>query len=94
MADVVCAHPSISKQHAVLQYRSTVSKADNQLAVRPYIMDLGTANGTFLNGERIESERFYELLVKVCGEGEVQGRGRAEEAGQGRGRARTVALRE
>ena len=23
-------------------------------------------NGTFLNGERIEPERFYELLPKVC----------------------------
>ena len=28
-------------------------------------MDLGTVNGTFINGERIESERFYELLMKV-----------------------------
>lgn len=37
-----------------------------QTAVRPYLMDLGTTNGTFLNGERIESERFYELLLKVC----------------------------
>lgn len=36
-----------------------------QEAIRPYIMDLGTVNGTFINGERIESERFYELLIKV-----------------------------
>lgn len=67
VADVVCAHPSISKQHAVLQFRK-VAKVDEfggqQVAVRPYLMDLGTVNGTFLNGERIDSERFYELLLK------------------------------
>lgn len=28
-------------------------------------MDLGSTNGTFLNGERIEAERYYELLEKV-----------------------------
>ena len=67
IVDVVCAHPSISKQHAVIQFRKT-SKADGnggqRVAIRPYLMDLGTVNGTFLNGERIDSERFYELLLK------------------------------
>ena len=33
--------------------------------VRPYLMDLGSANGTYLNNERIETERYYELLEKV-----------------------------
>jgi pSer/pThr/pTyr-binding forkhead associated (FHA) protein len=36
-----------------------------QSAVRPYILDLGSTNGTFVNNERIEAERYYELLVQV-----------------------------
>ena len=41
--------------------------ADNMMhsAVRPYLMDLGSANGTYLNNERIETERYYELLERV-----------------------------
>lgn len=30
--------------------------------VKPYIMDLKSANGTFLNGERIEPERYIEIM--------------------------------
>ena len=33
-------------------------------AVRPYLLDLGATNGTFLNGERLEPQRYYELLEK------------------------------
>jgi len=32
--------------------------------VLPYIMDLESTNGTFLNGSRIEGGRYYELRVK------------------------------
>lgn len=32
--------------------------------IRPYIMDLESANGTFLNGKKIEPKRYYELIEK------------------------------
>ena len=32
--------------------------------VRPYIMDLGSTNGSFVNGERVEAQRYIELLAK------------------------------
>ena len=32
--------------------------------VLPYIIDLGSANGTYLNTERIEPQRYYELKEK------------------------------
>ncbi len=31
--------------------------------VKPYIMDLESTNGTFLNGRRIASARYIELLA-------------------------------
>ncbi|GIM16430.1 hypothetical protein Vretimale_19060, partial [Volvox reticuliferus] len=67
VADIITAHPSCSKQHAVLQFRLT--QKDDELgrpisAVRPYLLDLGSVNGTFLNGERLEPLRYYELMEK------------------------------
>ncbi|GAB4813167.1 hypothetical protein N2152v2_000213 [Parachlorella kessleri] len=65
IADVPTDHPSCSKQHAVMQYRLTEKEGPDgmmQSAVRPYIMDLGSTNGTYVNNERIESQRYYELL--------------------------------
>jgi smad nuclear-interacting protein 1 len=67
VADVPTDHPSCSGQHAVLQYRLTEKEAADGMMraeVRPYLMDLGSTNGTFLNGERIEPQRYYELLEK------------------------------
>jgi smad nuclear-interacting protein 1 len=31
--------------------------------ILPYIIDLGSANGTYLNNQRIEAQRYYELKV-------------------------------
>lgn len=51
-------HQSISSQHAVLQYRYREGRC------RLYLMDLGSANGTRINGGRVvvEGMRFYEIL--------------------------------
>lgn len=32
--------------------------------VRPYIIDLGSGNGTYLNNKRIDAQRYYELKEK------------------------------
>ena len=33
--------------------------------VQLYVMDLGSANGTFVNNNRIESQKYIQLLEKV-----------------------------
>lgn len=63
IADFPVDHPSCSKQHAVFQYRSIPFEREGHLGRRTvlYIIDLGSSNGTYLNGERIEAQRYYEL---------------------------------
>ncbi|XP_072249937.1 smad nuclear-interacting protein 1 [Leuresthes tenuis] len=67
IADIPIDHPSCSKQHAVFQYRLVeFTRADGTTGrrVRPYIIDLGSGNGTYLNNQRIETQRYYELKEK------------------------------
>ncbi|KAK2902827.1 hypothetical protein QQF64_010318 [Cirrhinus molitorella] len=67
IADIPIDHPSCSKQHAVFQYRlAEFTRADGTTGrrVKPYIIDLGSGNGTYLNNQRIESQRYYELKEK------------------------------
>ena len=33
--------------------------------MKPYLMDLESVNGTFINKQHIEARRYYELLEKV-----------------------------
>ena len=61
-------HPSCSGQHAVIQFRAKVDvdAATNRetRAVLPYVMDLESTNGTFLNKERVAPARYVELREK------------------------------
>jgi len=59
--DIRMAHPTISRYHAVLQYRSQESE-NNPIGF--YIYDLGSTHGTFLNKNRIKSNMF--VRVQVC----------------------------
>ncbi|KAK9468978.1 SMAD/FHA domain-containing protein [Lipomyces arxii] len=68
VVDVPLDHPSCSKQHAVLQFRLVVEQDDDNLEttdrIAPFIYDLGSANGTNVNGERIKPREYVELKVK------------------------------
>jgi len=61
IADIPLQHPSISSQHAVLQYRALPNKETGRLNCQPYLMDLESTNGSFLNGVRIDPARYYQL---------------------------------
>jgi len=67
VADIPLDHPSCSKQHAALQYRLVdYTRADGSEGrrVTPYVIDLGSANGTFVNNQKIESQKYVQLLEK------------------------------
>lgn len=65
VADILTEHPSCSKQHAVMQFRYTEKVVgdygDKRAKVRLYVIDLESANGTWLNGEKIEGRRYVEV---------------------------------
>lgn len=58
---VVMAHPTISRFHAVLQFRSTFSADDERKGF--YLYDLGSTHGTFLNKERITPKTYVKIQV-------------------------------
>lgn len=76
VTDVLLEHPSISKQHAVVQFRhqtTTNEYGDKKSQVKPYLIDLESANGTKLNGGKVAASRYVELV-----DGDVIGFGDSE----------------
>ncbi len=52
-------HPSVSKQHAVIQFRRRMLGTEE--VVIPYLIDLESTNGTTLNGEAITPGRYIQI---------------------------------
>ncbi|KAJ3259661.1 hypothetical protein HK103_001922 [Boothiomyces macroporosus] len=66
VCDIPLEHPSISSQHAVLQYRQVKFKDEYGIEGRKtnlYIIDLESSNGTIVNKKKIPPSRYYQLLV-------------------------------
>ncbi|XP_026464147.1 smad nuclear-interacting protein 1-like [Ctenocephalides felis] len=67
VVDLPVDHPSCSKQHAALQYRLVTFQRDDGSTgkrIRPYLIDLESANGTYVNNNKIEPKKYVELLEK------------------------------
>lgn len=67
VVDLPAEHPSISKQHAVIQFRYTERRnefGDKMGKVKPYLIDLESAHGTTLNNGKVQESRYLELRDK------------------------------
>ncbi|KAJ1620918.1 SMAD/FHA domain-containing protein [Pavlovales sp. CCMP2436] len=67
VADIPLDHPSCSSQHAVLQFRETEKLEEDGVRrrrVRPYLMDLNSTNGSYINSEKLEPQRYVELFER------------------------------
>ncbi|KAI1756125.1 SMAD/FHA domain-containing protein [Xylaria castorea] len=67
VVDMVAEHPSVSKQHAVIQFRYIEKRneyGDKIGKVKPYLIDLESANGTSLNSKTVPQSRYLELRDK------------------------------
>jgi len=67
VADIPIDHPSCSKQHAALQYRLVPYQREDGSTgkrIRLYIIDLESANGTYVNNNKIEPRKYVELMER------------------------------
>ena len=70
--DVHLEHPSISRHHAILQYRPTPSATpvdSSSLSADPtgdagfYLYDLGSTHGSYLNKNKLQPRKYYRVRV-------------------------------
>ncbi|ODO05397.1 smad nuclear-interacting protein 1 [Cryptococcus wingfieldii CBS 7118] len=64
VTDIPIAHPSCSKQHAAIQFRQMTERneyGDVTSTVKPFLIDLESTNGSFVNETEIPKTRYYEL---------------------------------
>lgn len=67
VVDFPLDHPSCSKQHAAIQFRHVEKRnefGDRIGKVKPYAIDLESANGSKVNGDVIPGGRYIELRDK------------------------------
>jgi smad nuclear-interacting protein 1 len=67
VVDMEAKHPSVSKQHAVIQFLCHQER--NELGekvskVKPYLIDLDGVNGTMLNSKKVPGRQYLELRNK------------------------------
>ena len=64
VVDLPAEHPSVSGQHAVVQFRYVEKRdefGDRKGRVKPYVIDLESKAGTVLNGGAVEAGRYVEV---------------------------------
>ena len=61
LCDIVLEHPSISRYHALIQYRGETD-GDRTLSGF-YLYDLGSTHGTVVNKSKIKAKTYYRLKV-------------------------------
>lgn len=64
MVDIPLDHESCSKQHAVLQFRQTITTnefGDKKKRIQPFLIDLESSNGSYVNNTEIPASRYYQL---------------------------------
>lgn len=67
VVDFPLDHPSCSKQHAALQFRYVEKRneyGDRIGKVKPYLIDLESANGSSVNGDPVPAGRYVEVMDK------------------------------
>ena len=62
ICDIRIKQKNISRQHAVIQFRKI--RKEKEWEIVPYLIDLNSTNGTYLNGDKIDNKKYYELREK------------------------------